>query len=158
MKKGICIALTVVVATISFAVFSVETHAETHVVKMLNKDPDNKKKRNVFIPSVLKIKPGDTVHFVAVNKGHNTQSIKGMIPKGAKTWRSKFSKDFKITFDKPGVYGYRCAPHYVLGMVGLIVVEGENWKANMAAAKKVKQHGRAKKIFNALWRELDKAK
>ena len=129
--------------------------AETHEVLMLNKDPDDKKKRNVFIPSLLKIKPGDAVRFVSVDKGHNTESIKGMIPDGAEKWRSKISKDFELTFESPGVYGYKCTPHYSLGMVGLVVVEGDNWDANLEAARSAKQPGKARTEFDALWSALE---
>lgn len=128
--------------------------AETHEVKMLNKDPDDRKIRNVFIPSLLRIKPGDTVRFVSVDKGHNTESIKGMIPDGAEKWKSKISKDFELTFEKPGVYGYRCTPHYALGMVGVVIVEGDGWDANLEAAKGVRQRGKAKKVFDAIWSGL----
>ncbi|MDA7949660.1 MAG: pseudoazurin [Hyphomicrobiaceae bacterium] len=133
----------------------VAASAETHEVLMLNKDPNDKKKRNVFIPAVIRIKPGDTVKFVSGDKGHNTESMKGMIPEGAKPWKSKVSKDFELTFDKPGVYGYRCTPHYTLGMVGIVIVEGEGWDANLEAAMGVKQRGKSKKILEGLWAEVD---
>ena len=129
--------------------------AETHEVKMLNKDPDDPKKRNVFVPAFLKIKPGDTVRFVSTNKGHNSESIEGMIPEGSETWKSKISRHFSITFEKPGVYGYKCTPHFLLGMVGLILVEGEGWDANLEAAKSIRQRGKAKKEFEALWAQLE---
>ena len=108
----------------------------------------------VFIPRVLKIKPGDTVKFVSAQKGHNTQSIKGMIPDGSEKWRSKISKDFELTLKVPGVYGYKCTPHFAIGMVGLIVVEGDNWKSNLSQAKKARKVGKAKKIFKQIWAEL----
>ena len=37
----------------------------------------------VFEPALVKIEPGDTVKFVATNKGHNAETIKGMLPEGA---------------------------------------------------------------------------
>ena len=129
--------------------------AETHEVLMYTKNPDNPKEKNVFVPKVLKIQPGDTVKFVSAQKSHNTESIKGMIPDGAEKWKSKVSKDFEITFDKPGIYGYKCTPHSSLGMVGLVVVEGDGWDADLAAMKKVKQRGKAKKVFTAIWEELE---
>ena len=134
------------------------SHAATYEVKMYNKDPANKKKRMVFIPRILKIKPGDTVKFISVNKGHNAQTIKGMIPSGAKKWKSKIGKDFEVTLDKPGVYGYKCTPHYGVGMVGLVVVEGANWEANLEQAKSAKKVGKAKKIFKEIWAELEASK
>ena len=149
----VLVALLLIVAG-AFGVPALAT-AETHEVKMLNKDPDDPKKRNVFIPALIKIKPGDSVRFVSTNKGHNSESIKGMIPEGTEKWKSKISKHFTITFEKPGVYGYKCTPHFLLGMVGLVIVEGEGWDANLEAAKAVKQRGKAKKEFEALWAQLD---
>ena len=131
------------------------SYAATHEVKMYNKDPNNKKKRMVFIPRILKVKPGDKVKFISVNKGHNAQTIKGMIPSGAKKWKSKIGKDFEVTLQVPGVYGYKCTPHYGVGMVGLIVVEGENWKSNLEQSKKTKKLGKSKKVFQEIWDELE---
>lgn len=132
-------------------------HAETHEIKMMNKHPDNKKERNVFVPAVIKIKPGDTVRFVVGSKGHNTETIKDMFPEGGKTWKSDLSKEFELTLDKPGIYGFRCTPHYILGMVGVIIVEGDGWNANLETAKAKKHHGRiAKKRFTAIWEEVDR--
>ena len=156
MKQKLIILLGVFFLSLPLA--SVGAFAETHEVQMLNKHPDDKKKRNVFVPAVLRIKPGDTVKFVSGSKGHNTESMKGMIPEGVDKWKSKISKDFELTFEKPGVYGYKCTPHYTLGMVGLIIVEGDNWKANLAAAKRVRQLGKAKKVFNAIWAKVDAKK
>lgn len=125
--------------------------AEVHEIQMLNKDPDNKKLKNVFIPAVLKIQPGDTVKFISVDKGHNTQSIKGMMPDGAKKWKSKISKDFEITFDKEGSYGYKCSPHYSLGMVGLVLVG--DYTKNFDAIKGQKVPKKARKIFDQLFEQ-----
>lgn len=124
-------------------------------VQMLNKHPENKKIRNVFHPRIVKVKPGDTVKFISVKKGHNTESIKKMIPEGAQKWKSKISKDFEITLDKPGIYGYRCTPHATLGMVGLIIVEGEGMAVNLEAAKKLKHSGKAKKAWEEIWQEVE---
>lgn len=153
--RQLLIALSTAVL-LALPVFSMQAIAETYEVKMFNKDPENKKLRNVFKPAVIKIKPGDTVKFISVDKGHNAESMKGMIPEGAQKWRSKISKDFELKLDKPGVYGYRCTPHYGLGMVGIIIVEGEGWDQNLAAAKEVKQRGKSKKVFKELFAQLDK--
>ncbi|MGD1869328.1 MAG: pseudoazurin [Neomegalonema sp.] len=126
LKKAM-FALAIGLSFIGFATVSI---AEVHEVQMLNKHPDDKKKRNVFSPALIRIQPGDTVKFISADKGHNTESMKGMIPEGASEWKSKVSKDFEITYEKPGVYGYRCTPHAALGMVGLVDVEGEGWDDN----------------------------
>ena len=124
--------------------------AETIEVKMFNKDPDNKKERMVFIPNFVVAKPGDVVKFVSVDKGHNTASGKEMIPEGAEKWKSKFSKDFELTVTQPGVYGYICTPHESMGMVGMIVVEGDGMLANLDAVKDARKKGKAKKVFEEL--------
>ena len=112
----------------------------------------------VFVPRILKIQPGDTVKFISASKGHNTESIKGMLPAGVEKWKSKIGKDFELTLDKPGIYGYKCTPHFGVGMVGLVVVEGDNWQANLEDAKKAKKVGKSKKIFKEIWSELETMK
>ena len=86
----------------------------------------------VFKPAVLKINPGDTVTWKASNPGHNTASINEMSPDNALQWDGKINEEVKITFSKEGVYGYKCTPHYILGMVGIVSV-GDN-TVNLSAA------------------------
>jgi pseudoazurin len=89
-------------------------------VKMLNKGADGS--IMVFEPALVKIAPGDSVHFVATDKSHDVLSVDGMIPEGATPFAGKMNEDITVKFDKPGVYVYRCKPHYVMGMVGMVVV------------------------------------
>ena len=49
--------------------------------------------------------PGDTVNFIATDKGHNAENIKGMLPADAPPFLGKNGEDVAVTFDKPGVYG-----------------------------------------------------
>ena len=37
--------------------------------------------------------------------------------------KSKFSKEFSMTFEVPGIYVYQCTPHNMMAMVGVIKVE-----------------------------------
>ena len=127
--------------------------AATHEVLMYNKNPDNKKERNVFVPSVLKIELGDTVKFISKSKGHNTQSDKKGIPEGAENWKSKIGKDFEVTYTVEGTYGYYCTPHRGLGMVGLILVG--DYKVNYDDVKATKQKGKAKKVCKTLYEQVD---
>jgi pseudoazurin len=106
-----------------------------------------------FEPQELKIKVGDTVHFVAKDKGHNVESIDGMIPDGASPFKGAMSKDLTVTFTQPGVYGFKCAPHYGMGMVGLIVV-GDSL-ANLQKAEAVSHPGKAKTAFATLFKNVD---
>jgi pseudoazurin len=118
-------------------------------VNMLNHGSDGMMQ---FSPQLLKIAPGDTVRFVAVDKGHNAQSIDGMLPAGAQPFSSPSGQDFAVTLTVPGVYGYRCTPHGSLGMVGLIVVGSP---ANESAAKSASMPGMAGHIFARLFQSLD---
>lgn len=119
--------------------------AEEHEVKMLNKGAEG---MMVFEPSFLKIAPGDTVHFVATDKGHDVLSIEGMIPEGATPFEGKMNEDLTVVFAAPGVYGYKCKPHYGMGMVGLVVVGDP---VNLAEASAVPQKGKAKAAFEKLF-------
>ena len=117
-------------------------------VKMLDKVADGVM---VFEPSLVKIEPGDTVKFVSVNKGHNAESIKGMVPADATPFVGKMSQDLEVTFDKQGVYGVKCLPHYGMGMVALIVV---GTPANQEEAMKIVHPGKAKQAFATLFAKL----
>jgi pseudoazurin len=97
--------------------------AADHRVEMLNKDSDGRVMQ--FEPAFLQIEPGDTVTFVATDKGHNSESILQMIPADADAWKGKINEEITISFDEEGYYAYKCQPHLGLGMVGLIQV-GEN--------------------------------
>ncbi|MEM8771319.1 MAG: pseudoazurin [Pseudomonadota bacterium] len=129
--------------------------ATTHDVKMLNAHPDDPRKRMVFYPRVLQIKPGDSVRFIPTDPAHNSQTTKGMVPEGAEGWKSGFNKEVTITLNQAGVYGYNCQPHQAAGMVGLVIVEGENKLANLEAAKGVRQIGLAKKVWEEIWAEAE---
>ncbi len=124
-----------------------------HEVQMLNKHPDDKKKKNVFMPDIVRAMPGDTIRFVSVDKGHNSVSDKNMMPEGAEGWESKLSKDFEVTLTVEGTYGYYCTPHRSLGMVGLILVGDPS--SNYEACKAAKQKGKAKKVYKDIFERAD---
>lgn len=128
------------------------TDAADYTVHMLNQGTDGMMQ---FDPQLLKIAPGDTVHFTATNQGHNVQSLDGMIPDGARPFHSEIGQNLTVTFTVPGVYGYRCTPHGMLGMVGLIVVGPP---ANEAAAKSSAMGGAAGRVFAKLFQTLDSTK
>jgi len=121
-------------------------------VKMLNKGSDGVM---VFEPSLVKIEPGDTIKFVSTDKGHNAETINGMLPEGAAPFVGKVNQDIAVSFDKPGVYGVKCLPHYGMGMVALVVV---GTPANQDEAKAVSHPGRAKQVFATLFGKLDAAR
>ncbi len=140
-------------AVAAAAMLASPAYAATHEVLMLNKNPDNAKQRMVFLPAYLKIAPGDTVIFKSVDRGHDTVSIKGMIPEGAEAWKSKISKDFEITLDVEGIYGYKCKPHFGMGMVGVIQVGDDI--SNLETAKKARMPGKSKKVFREIFTEIE---
>lgn len=93
--------------------------AETFEVRMLNQ---GKKGSMVFEPDYLHVQPGDTVRFIASNKGHNAATIEGMVPDGAKGFKGKINEEIEVTFEQQGFYGIKCSPHFGMGMVMLIKV------------------------------------
>lgn len=121
-------------------------------VMMLNKGA---KGAMVFEPDYIVAAPGDTIRFVPTDKGHNVETIKGMVPEGAAAFKSKFNEEFTVTLDAEGVYGVKCTPHYTMGMVALIRV-GE--PGNVAEAQAVKQSGKAKAAFAELFGQVVAAK
>lgn len=120
-------------------------------IKMLN---EGAKGKMVFEPDFVRVNAGDTIEFVPTDKGHNAETIKGMIPSGAEPFKSKINEEFSVTLTENGVYGIRCTPHYGVGMVALIVV---GTPENIAEAKAVvaKVPARAKKVFNELFAQVD---
>lgn len=125
--------------------------AANYQVKMLNKGPDGQAMQ--FDPAFLKIAPNDTVTFVPTDKGHSSESIEGMIPDGATPWKGAMSQQVEVQLTKPGVYAYKCLPHFGLGMVGLIEV-GSN-PPNLDAAKSVKLPPLAEKKMQQLFSQVN---
>src|SRR5690606_31708961 len=118
------------------AVLAAPALAENIEVHMLNKGAEG---AMVFEPAYIKANPGDTITFVPVDKGHNVESIKDMIPAAAEKFKSKINENYVLSVTEPGAYFVKCTPHYAMGMVALIVV-GDN-PANLeeiVAAKKPK--------------------
>lgn len=124
-------------------------NAAEYEVKMLNK---GEKGAMVFEPDFLRVEPGDTVKFLVIDKGHDAQSIAGMLPEGVEGFKGKINQEITYTIEKEGVYGIKCTPHYAMGMV-MLVVAGE--PVNAEEAKTVKQPGKAKAVFAELFEQLD---
>ncbi|KRB30861.1 pseudoazurin [Mesorhizobium sp. Root172] len=141
----------VVAAALMASMLARGAQAADHQVQMLNRGA---KGVMVFQPDFVQAAPGDTVTFVPTDEGHNAESIWGMIPDGAKTFKGKASEQITVTLDKEGVYGVKCAPNYGMGMVALIVV---GKPVNLARAAGVKQSGKAKKVFKTLLAQVQVA-
>lgn len=100
------------------ALLSQFTLAAEHTVEMRNASIDG---TMVFSPGVVKAEVGDTIHFVPVHKGHNAETIPGLIPEGATGWKGAINATLSVTLDKEGVYVYQCRPHAAMAMVGVVV-------------------------------------
>lgn len=136
-------------AAIILTAFTAAASAAEVEVKSLNKGASGVM---VFEPAYVEVKPGDTVKFVATDKGHNAESIQGMLPDGATPFTGKAGEDVAVMFDKPGVYGIRCKPHYGMGMVAIIVV---GKPGNLDQAKTINHPGKAKAAFAALFAKVE---
>ena len=125
--------LKVLAATAMLTMVAAPAFAANFDVQMLNKGEAG---TMVFEPALIEVQPGDTVRFVPTDKGHDAESIPGMVPDGATPFKGQISQEVSVKFDKPGLYGYRCVPHFGMGMVGLIAVGGDT--SNLEAARQAK--------------------
>jgi pseudoazurin len=143
MRKMLLLASAAALMAVAGGAFAAEIE-----VKMLNKGAEG---TMVFEPALVKVAPGDTVKFVATDKGHNAETIKGMLPADAAPFVGKSGEDVIVTFEKPGIYGVKCLPHYGMGMVAMVVV---GTPANLDEAKAVPQVGKAKQVMAGLFDKL----
>jgi pseudoazurin len=142
----------IAVMALGAVVFAGGADAAEHQILMLNK---GEKGAMVFEPDFVRAAPGDTVRFIPTDKGHNAETIKGMVPDGAEPFKSKFNKEIVVTLENEGVYGVKCAPHYAMGMVAIVQVGAP---VNLDAAKAVKHRGKAKAAFAELFGQTLAAK
>ena len=115
----------VVVTTVSEEIIEeVDAPAEATEEKTVAANPVTHKinaQARIFKPDTIYISPGDTVQWMNMTS-HNTASVEGLIPEGAKHWQSKLGENLQIKLDVEGIYAYVCQPHIGFGMVGVIVV------------------------------------
>lgn len=123
--------------------------AEEHVVQMKNKGSNNR--AMAFEPDYVKAAVGDTVKFVAADKGHIVETLPGVWPAGVTPLKGKFNEDASVTLSAEGLYGIKCQPHQGAGMVALVVV---GKPAVTDQVRSVKQPPLAQKAFAEL---LDRA-
>lgn len=105
------------VCAIALTLFAANLMAADHTVQVKNNGADG---TMVFEPGFLKVAVGDTVTFEPTDPGHNSESVAGLIPDGAAGWKSGFSEKITVALDKEGVYVYKCLPHAMMAMVGVI--------------------------------------
>ena len=139
--------LRVALAAASLATVSAAPAPKQWQVRMLNKGPDGQ--LMVFVPAKLTIAPGDSVKFIATDKGHNAEAIAGMLPAGAQTFKGAINQEIEVRFTQAGLYGYKCLPHLGMGMVGVIQVGNDSNRAALQA-QAAKLPGLGKKRMAAM--------
>ena len=74
-----------------------------------------------FEPLTVYIEPGETVSWVGM-AGHNVETLGAMIPEGGVEMNTELGVNVTQQFDVPGIYVYKCTPHWGVRMGGVIVV------------------------------------
>lgn len=148
MQRRFLLGATVLIPAVGLLVRSRRVLAAEHEVQMLNEGPEGQ--RNWFDPAVVYAQPGDTIRFVATDKGHNSTAV--AVPDGAEEWKGKLSQDISVTLDVPGLYSYKCTPHFGLGMVGLVAVGDPS--INFEAVKSARYPGKARQVMAELLQEV----
>lgn len=118
-------------------------NAETFDIQMLNRGEDG---AMVFEPGFVQAAVGDTIRFIPVDRGHNAETIEGMIPDGAEPIKTEMDEEYSWVVTVEGVYGVKCTPHYGMGMVALIQVGAP---VNLESAAAVAHRGKSADRFEA---------
>ena len=125
------------------------SYAEEVKVEMLNKFNNE---YMAYSKKIVKINVGDTVFWKATDSSHNVEFIKGAVPDGVESFKSKLNKDVRYEFKIPGIYAYWCTPHKSLGMIGFVIVGND--LSNKEAVSNVRYFGKSKKIAEELIEQL----
>ena len=135
---------------IAFTLFLISSaFAETYEVQMLNK---LEKERNLYNPRIIYVNSGDTVKWIAADKGHNVAFTKKGVPDGVELYKSKLNSDAEYTFNTAGIYAYNCTPHYGLGMIAFVIVDND--LSNFDQVAKIKYPGKSKKLAKVLLEQI----
>lgn len=111
--------LKTIAATAVLALSPVVAMAETIEVQMLNRGEAG---TMVFEPRHVSAEVGDTVVFVPTDRGHNAESIDGMLPEGQEAFKGDINEEISVELTEEGVIGVACKPHFGMGMVMMIEV------------------------------------
>ena len=133
----------------------VEANGTIIDINMYSRDPEDPSGLQLFKPRLIRAKVGDTVRFLPTDPTHQSSSIASMLPEGAAGWDGEINQEVSYVLPLPGIYGYRCVPHYAAGMIGLIIVEGEGMTANLEAAKGVSHPGLASREFTEIFEQAE---
>ena len=102
---------------------------KTYEVKMLNQGDQGSM---IFEPAFIKINTCDSIQFEMVDAGHNAVTVAA--PAGSMPFDTKYKPSTIVKFDVNGLYLYKCAPHAMMAMAGLIQVSDASNKADMEKA------------------------
>ena len=100
--------------------------SETHIVKMLNNSDQGSM---VFEPAFIKINKGDSITFEMTDAGHNAVIVAS--PDDSIPFDTEYKPSTTVQFDTNGIYLYKCTPHAMMAMAGLIQVSDASNKAQM---------------------------
>ena len=103
--------------------------SETHIVKMLN---NSEQGSMVFEPAFIKINKGDSITFEMTDAGHNAVTVAA--PNDSIPFDTEYKPSTTVQFDTNGLYLYKCTPHAMMAMAGLIQVSDASNKEAMISA------------------------
>ena len=132
---------TLILATLASLTAMPALAAESTIEMLNSRNGENL----VFSEKFTKVAKGDTVTFKATKPGHNAEFIPGGFPQGAEELHGQVGKDVAYTFNIPGIYLIRCAPHYGMGMVALVEVDSPS---NLDQIKQLYLPGKVKTIVD----------
>jgi len=128
----VCVsARNVLYAAVAVSFFASPAAAKEYRVAMVNRGSNGAMD---FAPAYLRIAAGDTVRFAVQDKSHNAESIRELTPAGGTLFKGAMNKEVVVKFTRPGLYGYKCLPHFAMGMVGLVQVGAAVNKTAFSAA------------------------
>ena len=99
-----------------------------HVVKMLN---EGNQGAMIFEPAFIKINTCDSITFEMTDAGHNAVTVAA--PNDSIPFDTEYKPSTTVQFDTNGLYLYKCTPHAMMAMAGLIQVSDANNKEAMKA-------------------------
>lgn len=76
----------------------------------------------VFLPALANLAIGVSTRLVATDKGHNAETVKGILSEGTTALEGKINEELNIAIDLPGLCAVRCTPHFAMGTVKVVAV------------------------------------
>tara|TARA_B100000029_G_C17434663_1_gene909174 strand:+ start:333 stop:782 length:450 start_codon:yes stop_codon:yes gene_type:complete len=106
------------VSILLFLFVSTSIRAEEHLVKLLTTASNGE--TMVFEPGFLQVSVGDTIVFEPADASHNAESF--FAPTSDANFYTELGVTESIVMTQEGIYLYKCTPHFMLGMIGVIQV------------------------------------